>query len=115
MAIRRSSVPGDSQPRTVTSVLPFGTIDTPGQGVTVSGTIVNFGWALTPQPRQIRIDGTTIDVLIDDVVVGHPVYSDGAVGYFFIDTTQPRGSTRLRGSFATMPATQLGLGADTSR
>jgi hypothetical protein len=86
------------------SVLPFGAIDTPGQGDTVSGTIVNFGWALTGQPRQIPTDGSTIDVLIDNVVVGHPTYNnfrsdvaslfpgyantDGAVGYFSIDTTQ---------------------------
>ncbi len=83
--------------------LPFGTIDTPGQGETVSGTIVNFGWALTPQPKVIPMDGSTIDVLIDGVVVGHPTYgfarsdiqalfpgyanTDGAVGYFILDTT----------------------------
>lgn len=87
-----------------TSVLPFGAIDTPGQGESVSGTIVNFGWALAGQPRQIAIDGSTIDVLIDDVLVGHPVYnnfrsdvaalfpnyanSGGAIGYFYIDTTR---------------------------
>ena len=32
---------------------PFGTIDTPAQGETVSGAIANFGWALTPQPASI--------------------------------------------------------------
>jgi Bacterial Ig domain len=85
------------------STRPFGTIDTPGQGETVSGTIVNFGWALAPQPRIIPIDGSTIDVYIDGVFRGHPVYnnnradlaslfpglrnSNGAVGYFVIDTT----------------------------
>jgi hypothetical protein len=87
-----------------TSSLPFGTIDTPGQGDTVSGTVVNFGWALTPKPAVIPFDGSTIDVLIDGGVVGHPTYGfaradiDGtfpgyansghAVGYFSIDTTQ---------------------------
>ncbi len=87
------------------TVLPFGTIDTPAQGGTASGpAFVNFGWALTPQPNTIPIDGSTIWVLIDKVAVGHPVYnnyrsdiatafsglqnSQGAVGYFFIDTTQ---------------------------
>ena len=35
-----------------TSVKPFGTIDTPGQGETVSGSIVNFGWALTPSRQD---------------------------------------------------------------
>ncbi len=87
------------------SVKPFGTIDTPGQGATVSGTsYVNFGWALTPQPNLIPIDGSTITVYIDKVAVGHPVYdnyrsdvstafpnlqnSSGPVGYFRIDTTK---------------------------
>jgi Zn-dependent metalloprotease len=85
------------------AVKPFGTIDTPGQGETVSGIITNFGWALTPQPGTIPTDGSTILVYIDGVPVGNPVYnqyradiaalfpgysnSDGAVGYFVIDTT----------------------------
>lgn len=87
-----------------TSDLPFGTIDTPGQGAEVSGTIINFGWVLTPSALGIPIDGSTIDVYIDNVLVGHPVYnnyrediatlfpglvnSNGAVGYFVIDTTR---------------------------
>jgi len=87
------------------ATLPFGTIDTPGQGATISGSsYVNFGWALTPLPKEIPRDGSTIWVFIDGVSVGHPVYnqyrediarlfpqylnSDGAVGYFYIDTTQ---------------------------
>ena len=85
--------------------LPFGTIDTPTQGGTASGTaFVNFGWVVTPQPDIIPIDGSTIWVYIDNVAVGHPVYnnyridiatlfpglqnSQGAVGYYYIDTTQ---------------------------
>jgi Reeler domain len=84
---------------------PFGTIDTPGQGETISGAdYVNFGWALTPQPGIIPMDGSTITVVIDGVVVGHPTYgqfrsdistlfpgyanSGGAVGFFHIDTTK---------------------------
>jgi hypothetical protein len=48
------------------SVLPFGTIDTPAQGGTVSGNAyVNFGWALTPEPNVIPFNGSTIRVLID--------------------------------------------------
>ncbi len=87
------------------SVLPFGTIDTPAQGGTASGkAFVNFGWVLTPQPNSIPLDGSTISVLIDKVVVGHPVYNNyrsdvaaafpglqnsaGAVGYYHIDTTK---------------------------
>jgi hypothetical protein len=86
-----------------TSVKPFGTIDTPGQGETVSGSIVNFGWALTPAGKTIPTNGSTIDVYVDGVYRGHPVYNNyradiaglfpglsntnGAVGYFMLDTT----------------------------
>src|SRR5260370_30211530 len=82
---------------------PFGTIDTPGQGGTVSGNAyVNFGWALTPRPGKIPIDGSTISVIIDGQAVGHPTYNQfrsdiatlfpsylnngGAVCFFFIQT-----------------------------
>lgn len=96
--------------RTVTvdnkdSTQPFGTIDTPAQGQTISGTAyVNFGWAVTPQPATIPLDGSTIWVYIDSRRVGHPVFNNyradiatlfpglnnsrGAVGYFYINTTQ---------------------------
>ena len=57
------------------SVLPFGTIDTPAQGETVSGLVTNFGWALTPQPKAIPIDGSTIDVFVDGAMIGHPSYN----------------------------------------
>jgi hypothetical protein len=86
------------------SVLPFGTIDTPAPGATISGTAyVNFGWTLTPQPNDIPTNGLTIWVFIDNQPVGHPVYNNprsdiqslfsgysntnGAVGYFYINTT----------------------------
>ena len=49
---------------------PFGTIDTPAQGQTVSGTIVNIGWVLTPQPKEIPLNGSTINVYIDGALVG---------------------------------------------
>jgi hypothetical protein len=84
---------------------PFGTIDTPAQGGTVSGNAyVNFGWALTQNPYSIPIDGSTLIVFIDGVPMGHPVYnqfrsdiatlfpglanSNGAVGFYYIDTTK---------------------------
>jgi Beta-propeller repeat len=87
------------------SVVPFGTIDTPGNGATISGNAyLNFGWAVTPQPNTIPKDGSTMFVYIDNVPVGHPVYnnfrsdiaslfpglnnSNGAVGYYIIDTTK---------------------------
>lgn len=86
------------------AVKPFGAIDTPDQGGSASGeTYVNWGWVLTPQPAAIPGDGSTISVWIDGVHVGNPVYnifradiaalfpgyanSDGAVGYFYLDTT----------------------------
>ena len=82
---------------------PFGTLDTPGQGATVAGTVTNFGWALTQQPNMIATDGSTITVMVDGQAVGHPAYnqyrsdiatafpgyanSGGAVGFFMLDTT----------------------------
>ena len=105
---------GDSQAtllgsKTVTvdnasSTKPFGTLDTPAPGATVSGNAyLVWGWGLTPMPAAIPTDGTTIWVWVDGVAQGHPVYdlyrsdiatlfpgyanSDGAVGYFVLDTT----------------------------
>jgi hypothetical protein len=83
---------------------PFGAIDTPFQGGEAYGSgFVNYGWALTPMPGAIPENGSTIDVYVDGVNLGHPVYnnyrediaeafpgyanSDGAVGYFTINTT----------------------------
>ncbi|UCH97333.1 MAG: BACON domain-containing protein, partial [Candidatus Aminicenantes bacterium] len=87
------------------AVKPFGTIDTPLQGGTASGrNFINWGWALTPMPNKIPINGATINVYIDGVNLGHPVYniyrkdiadlfpgyenSKGAMGYFYLDTTK---------------------------
>jgi hypothetical protein len=86
------------------AVKPFGAIDTPSQGGTASGSsFINWGWVLTPMPNKIPTDGSTIDVWVDGVKLGHPTYniyrtditslfpsyanSDGAVGYFYLDTT----------------------------
>jgi len=84
-------------------VQPFGTIDTPAPGETVSGGYANFGWALTPPPNMIPTDGSTLWLSIDGVFIGQPEYnnfrqdihdsfpgylnSDGAVGYYWLDTT----------------------------
>jgi hypothetical protein len=82
---------------------PFGTLDTPAQGATVSGAaFVVFGWALTPLPAAIPTNGSTLVVYVDGAPLGHPVYdqyrsdiatlfpgyanSNGAVGYFVLDT-----------------------------
>jgi hypothetical protein len=86
------------------AVKPFGAIDTPSQGGTASGSgFINWGWVLTPQPNYIPTDGSTINVFVDGVKLGHPYYNiyrsdiatnfpgyanyDGAIGYFYLDTT----------------------------
>jgi hypothetical protein len=86
------------------AVKPFGAIDTPTQGGTASGSsFINWGWVLTPKPNNIPIDGSTINVYVNGVNLGHPVYniyrqdiaalfpgyanSNGAAGYFYLDTT----------------------------
>jgi uncharacterized protein (TIGR01370 family) len=88
----------------INAVKPFGAIDTPTQGGTASGgSFVNWGWVLTPEPNRIPTNGATIDVWVDGVKIGHPAYniyrsdiaalfpgyanSNGAVGYFYLDTT----------------------------
>ncbi len=87
-----------------TATRPFGTIDTPAQGQSVSGNAyLVWGWTLTPAPAAIPTDGSTIRVFVDGVPVGRPVYdlyrediatlfpgyanSNGAVGYYVLDTT----------------------------
>jgi hypothetical protein len=84
---------------------PFGAIDTPTQGGTISGSSYrNQGWVLTPLPNKIPEDGSTINVYIDGINVGNPSYniyrsdiatlfpgyanSNGALGHFDFDTTK---------------------------
>ena len=86
------------------ATLPFGTIDTPGQGETVGGAaFVNFGWALTQAGKFIPFDGSTITVFVDGAPVGTASYNHyrsdlaglfpglantgGAVGFRTINTT----------------------------
>jgi len=93
-----------------TAVKPFGTIDTPIQGGDASGSVfVNFGWVLTPKPKTVPKDGSTIEVYVDSVKVGDlktapNVYnqyrvdvatafpglnnSGGPVGAFYLDTSK---------------------------
>ena len=82
---------------------PFGTIDTPTQGGTASGSaFANFGWVLTPQPGAIPTNGSTITVFVDGTPLGSPTYNlfrsdiaslfpgyantNGAVGYYPLNT-----------------------------
>jgi hypothetical protein len=95
--------------RTVTvdnasAVKPFGAIDFPTQGGEASGSsFKNSGWVLTPLPNKVPEDGSTINVYVDGVNLGHPTYniyreeiatlfpgyanSNGAHAYFDFDTT----------------------------
>ncbi len=87
------------------AVKPFGAIDTPLQGGAAAGkNFINYGWALTPRPNTIPINGSTITVWIDGQAKGHPEYNQyrkdiatlfpgynncaGAVGSFILDTTR---------------------------
>jgi alpha-tubulin suppressor-like RCC1 family protein len=54
------------------SVKPFGAIDWPTPGATIYGSNLVSGWALTPQPASIALDGSTIWVNVDGVNIGHP-------------------------------------------
>jgi hypothetical protein len=82
---------------------PFGSIDTPSQGGTVSGNAyMVFGWAISPR-STIPGNGSTITVYVDGNSVGHPTYnqyradiagmfpgyanSNGAVGFLPLNTT----------------------------
>ncbi len=85
------------------AVKPFGAIDTPAPGEVISGgSYRNWGWVLTPPPNTIPTGGSTIDVYVDGILQGHPVYnlyrsdiagyfpgynnSNGAIGYFDVNT-----------------------------
>ena len=92
------------------AVKPFGAIDTPAQGGDASGqAYVNYGWVLTPLPKTVPKDGSTISVWVDGVKVGDlktapNVYnqyrvdvssafpglnnSSGPVGTYYLDTTK---------------------------
>jgi len=91
-----------------TATLPFGAIDTPEQGQTIGGAVINFGWVLAAQPTAsglfVPFDGSTVQVFVDSLPIGpltsynnartdiqafFPGYAntDGAVGAKVIDTT----------------------------
>jgi hypothetical protein len=75
------------------AVKPFGAIETPKEGGKASG---------DQQPNYIPEDGSTINVYVNGVNLGHPIYniyradiaglfpgyanSGGAIGYFYLDT-----------------------------
>ncbi len=55
-----------------TATEPFGAIDTPGQGETISGSYANFGWVLSRVRRADPPGGGTVTVFVDGVAVGSP-------------------------------------------
>lgn len=91
------------------AVKPFGALETPGLGEWIFGVHKCMGWVLTPQPKTIPPDGSTIDVLVDGKFVGHPDYgidygdiaqklpgynnSNGAWGSYMLDTTKLENGT----------------------
>lgn len=87
-----------------TATKPFGSIDTPTFGQTVSGNLANFGWALTPNATPTcRVSGGSVGMSIDsgplvpvsygqarsDIAAAFPGFSDGnnAGGLVGVDTT----------------------------
>jgi hypothetical protein len=96
------------------AVKPFGAIDAPQS----SGTSTLFrGWVLTPQPNTIPTDGSTINVWVDGVNLGHANYnqyrqdiaglfpgynnSNNAGGYYELDTAQLTASGAVTSRFRT--------------
>ena len=95
----RSYVAGSPTYSTPTSITmandtiakPFGTLDTPTPGSTVSGSVANFGWVLTPDANTtvdgpvdivMPVNGSTMVVYIDGVPVSTVAYDQcrGTVG-----------------------------------
>jgi YVTN family beta-propeller protein len=87
-----------------TATRPFGSIDTPGLGQTLSGGVWNFGWALTPNatpsctipPNGVRVSidsGPLVPVsygdMRADIAAAFPGYTNtnGAGGAYYLDTT----------------------------
>jgi sugar lactone lactonase YvrE len=85
-----------------TATKPFGTIDTPAQGGTATGTVQNFGWALTPGPScsivnpnvQVSIDSGALTPVVygdvrSDVAGAFPGYTNAAAAgaHYTLDTT----------------------------
>ncbi len=111
------------------AVNPFGAIDTPTQGGAASGdSFVNWGWVLTPPPNHIPTNGTTINVWVDGMNMGHPTYnlyrsdiaelfpnyanSNGAVGHFHLDTTSfENGVYSIQWSVKDSAGNESGIGS----
>ena len=87
-----------------TATRPFGAIDTPDQGESVSGTVANFGWVLVRTPYLASPGATsfaTVSVVIDGVGVGTPSgwTSRSDLTALFPQSTYP-GVTKALGVFS---------------
>jgi sugar lactone lactonase YvrE len=95
---------------------PFGTIDTPSYGGTVSGMIQNFGWALTPgatcsiaNPNvQVSIDSGALTPVVygdvrTDIAGAFPSYTNAAAagGHYTLDTATLTNGMHTIGWFVT--------------
>jgi hypothetical protein len=96
---------------------PFGAIDTPGPGATISGTYPNTGWVLTPfgtttgsitaSGVQVYIDGVLVPGTPSmssrsDVSAAFPTFNTGQAGRgLFIDTTKYANGTHTIGWLVT--------------
>lgn len=86
------------------AIRPFGAIDTPDQGETVSGTVNNFGWVLARGPALASPGASafaTVAVVIDGVGVGSPTgwTSRGDLTTLFPAATYP-GVNKALGVFS---------------
>lgn len=101
-----------------TATRPFGGIDTPGYGATISGGAWNYGWALTPNVTpSCTITASGVQVAIDsgpllpvnygdsrpDIAAAFPGFTNGSGGggSYFIDTTTLANGTHQIGWFVT--------------
>ena len=97
---------------------PFGALDTPGYGATVSGGFWNYGWALTPSATPAcAVTNGNVSVSIDsgplvpvaygdsrsDIAAGFPGFSNGtnSGGAYYIDTSTLSNGTHQIGWMVT--------------
>jgi hypothetical protein len=93
---------------------PFGSIDTPEIGGTVSGSPVNFGWALTPRVNgaaTCKIQPSGIQVSIDSGPLQPVVYGDARTDIAGAFTGFS--NTALAGGHFVLDATSLTAGVHT--
>ncbi len=112
------------------SLKPFGSIDSPAQGGSASGTYPNTGWVLTPGSQNggtVTIPATGVQVAIDgvflsgvpsmsarsDISAGFPTFNTSQAGRgLFIDTTAYANGTHTIGWLVTDSAAQAdGVGS----